>query len=218
MKVSYFMDRMPVQEEKWEEFSQYLGLMKSHLDEVSSKWENERREEEPQIQEEYSENFRQFCEDYQDVLSQFNIFLLNSFFAYSYFLFEYGLMEMCQRSKDIHGSSFSVKDIKARTDLGRFKKYMKRLGVNFPTNTPEWTDVQRFNKIRNAIAHNGAIVVPSTWRTCELEYADEKGLLVESDTDTCLELTQSFCQEALDICQRFLLMVWQADPQTPETS
>ena len=197
---------------EWQKYSGFLETMEPYLSELTTDWNQEIEDMAQKIEDEDERSdFYSFYADDYETFHQFNVILANSFFSAAYFLFEHSLMRMCQRSKTNHKCRFSVTDINARTNLDRAKKYMKRLDIRFPSDAPEWTDIKRYNKIRNAIAHSGGIVLPN-WRACELDFVEAKGILVGADINPRLELTRSFCDEALRTFKRFLLKVAKADP------
>ena len=201
---------------EWQKYCGFLDTIEPYLTELTTNWNQEIEDKAQEIEDEDERSqFHAFSADDYENFHQFNVILANSFFSTAYFFFEHSLMRMCQRSKTIHKCPFSVMDIKSRTNLDRAKKYMKRLGIQFPSDAPEWTDIKRYNKIRNAIAHSGGIVLPN-WRACELEFIEEKGILVGADTNPRLELTRSFCDEALNTFQQFLLKVVRTDPWRSE--
>ena len=218
MKIGLMaLEEMAIEFE-WQKYNGFLEVMEPYLSELTTNWnqEIEDKAQELEDEEERSDFFAFFADDYEN-FRQFNVILANSFFSTAYFFFEHSLMMMCQRTKTIHDCPFAVTDINARTNLDRAKKYMKRLGVQFPSNVPEWSEIKRYNTVRNAIAHNGGIVLPN-WRACELEFVKRKGILAGAGNNTRLELTRSFCEEALVTFQRFLVQVARADPWRNEGS
>lgn len=221
MKIGDSKDRIPIHEEDWEQYRYYLDEMESSLQKLTSDLQSKRQKEEPQVPDEYMVGFDSYYDDRFYTLTQFEIFLLNSFFSFSYFLFEHALMEMCERSKTNRGSSSSIKDMPKQDTLEQVKNYMKGLGMAFPPSggkDREWNDIQIYNKIRNAIAHNGAIILPKDMKVL-LPYAKRKEILADSRTSPRLELSRPFCEEAINTFHHFLLRVWEADPKpTPPPS
>ena len=196
---------------EWQRYSGFLDIMEPHLAQLTIDWYQHMEEEAQQIEDEYQrdEFYSFYADDYED-FHQFNVILTNSFFVSSYFFFEHRLMRLCQRSKTIHDSRFSVNDMGGRSHLGRAKTYMVRLGVSFPSDTQEWRDIKIYNRIRNAIVHNGAIVSPN-WT--DIDFTRRKGILAGTESNPSLELTRSFCDEAVNTFQRFLISVLDADPR-----
>ncbi len=221
MKIEVAKDQTPIYEEEWGQCREYLQSMFSHIKKALCELEEERIEASDHV---VDELFLEIMEGYDarhEDFVRFEVFLLNSFFSYSYFLFERALLEMCERSKTNRGSSTSFKAVRGRDTLKLVKNYMKGFGITFPPcggKDREWSDIQIYNKIRNAIAHNGAIIPSSKDMKSVLPYAKRKRILAGTDTNPRLELTRPFCEEAIDTFHHFLRRVWEADPKPTVTA
>ena len=188
-------------------YRRFLQLLEPRVTEVFQAWQQAIDQEAQQIQdEEQRDIFYEYHSDDYYEHQRYKSILLNSFFVASYALFENQMMEICQSAQLALCSPFSVNDLKSSSTTTRVKVYLKKLGVSFPSDTPEWNEIAHYNQIRNKIMHEGGSF-DSEWKTTE--YAKKKGIvsswLSDRDIDFMqLELTQPFCEEALNTYNLFL--------------
>ena len=130
---------------------------------------------------------------------RFMMIAFNSFFAASFALFEHTLVHICkqaQREANYHAS------VSERSRLSSAEKYLVRLGIEFPSQRPEWEEIERYKEIRNKIMHEGARIPEGNRRL--LTYVREKQV-VSTRGRHALELTRAFCEEALENLKQFIL-------------
>ena len=132
---------------------------------------------------------------------------MNSFFLASFALFENQLMRICRRAQRNCGNSSSVKDLRSPSPTDRAKKYLRKLGVEFPAETSEWQEITKYREIRNKIAHEGG-VLPLQGHIAD--FAKSKQIVTAWGGNLNLELTRPFCDDALSRFRRFLLEVHRA--------
>ena len=137
---------------------------------------------------------------------KFKNILLNSFFAASFALFEHKLRRICQLAQIAMGSSFSVDDISPRSILDSAKTYLTRLGVDFPAQDSDWQVVKNYALIRNKLMHEGGLLSEGAELT---GYALSKQI-VAGRNERELVLTRSFCEEAVNNMEGFVLRVHRA--------
>ena len=139
---------------------------------------------------------------------RFKNILFNSFFAASFALFEHKLRTICQQAQTAMGSPFSVDDIRPRSILDSTKTYLTRLGVDFPAQDSDWQVIKKYSEIRNKLMHEGGRLPENGELTA---YALSKQIVIVSDRNGReLVLTRSFCEEAVNNLEGFVLRVHRA--------
>ena len=197
---------------QWKRHRQFLSLLEPQLDDVVRDWELAIQEQAEQIDDDKRDEFYEFLSDEYHDMEHHRSILTNSFFTASFALFEYHLTWLCSHVQQRHNNPFSVNDLKYSL-TNRVKSYLKKLGVPFPDNAPEWKDIIKYQEIRNKIMHEGGNV------SCEwahLKYAECNGIVSNGGEPQKLELTRSFCEKATGDFERFLLMVSHAARQTTQ--
>ncbi len=192
----------------WNRHRQFLELLEPHLDEVVDSWRQELDRQARQIEDEEQrdEFYHFYSDDYHD-MQRHSVILMNSFFSASYALFEYHLTWLCDHARQRHDNPFSVNDLKYSLTR-RVKEYLTKLDIPFPSDAPEWPEINRYQEIRNKIMHEGGYV---SCRWDNYSYAEINGII---DTYTeQLALTRPFCEKALNDFERFLLKVSRATRQ-----
>lgn len=183
-------------------YERYLGLLEPHIENILVAWEEAINQEANQIED--SEQRDTFFEAYSDEYHEFtqmNVLLMNSFFCSCFALFEEHLVRICDKAKSKRDCPFSVGDLKGSLS-DRVKKFLRRLDIAIPTDSSEWPEITKYIEIRNKIMHDGALV-GRKWD--HIDYAEGKGIVPTGGIE--LELTRSFCKEALENYRRFLIMV-----------
>lgn len=134
--------------------------------------------------------------------------LFNSFFAASFALFEHKLRTICEEAKTFTGSPFSIDDIRPSSLLDSTKKYLTRLGVDFPAQDQDsdWQEIKDYAGVRNRLMHEGGRLRDRDSLTA---YAVRKQI-VSGGNEPELVLTRSFCEEAVDNLENFLRRVYRA--------
>ena len=131
---------------------------------------------------------------------QFMTIVFNSFFAASFALFEHTLFRICHQVQRDASCRVSVS---GRDRISSAKKYLVRFGIEFPSHRPEWGEMKLYREIRNKIMHEGA-TLPVGNRPLSA-YAKEKRIISWWGEHQQLELTRTFCEEALENLTQFSL-------------
>ena len=198
------IDQLVISSE-WGQYRQFLDVMAGKLADFTQDWREELNEKFQQLQEHQKDELYDFYFNDLHEMQQHETLLMNSFFVASFSLLELQLKRFCDNAQRRLNNRFSASDLRGSiTD--RAKSYATKLGVPFPTNTPEWQEIRKYQDIRNEITHAGGYVAPA-WR--RFSFVKTKKLV---DTSECehrqlyqLKLTKEFCDEALDNFEQFML-------------
>ena len=208
------------------EFSLYRRLIKSmdsHIESDLTKFATDLNVEAELIEDAESRDdfYLSHDDDFQDFeyLRQLS---LRSMFVAAVSLFEYRFFCICNAAQRRSGNPIGIADL-GHFSLDRAKTYLSKLGVDVPTDAVEWNDAQRFYRLRNAIVHQGGFI-PAKGDL--KDFAMQKGITNQrfrtgqppkqsTDSDMRLELTQEFCEQALDTCMQLLIRVAHSVVEVP---
>ena len=137
---------------------------------------------------------------------EFESILFNSLFSASFALFEHKLSAICNQAQQVAGNPFSADDIRGRNRIDSARRYLEALGIKFPVQGAEWQGITSYQEIRNKIMHEGA-ALPESGNL--VEYAN-KHQIASSWSGKELELTRSFCKEAVSNLEQFIIKVSRA--------
>lgn len=209
MKVNPWTESWLIQYE-WRIYRRFLDSLEGHVSGALRDLDQILEQESDEDQREF---LRELNEDYYTDYLQFKDILLNSSFTASYALFERHLTRLCQRAKLRRKTPFSVNDLKG-SPKERGKAYLTKLGIAFPSNTPEWNAINRYAAIRNKLVHEGG-VVEKEWS--HFDYAKARGIIEPSEIPPdskepprYIKVTRPFCDEACSDFKNFLLKVYEA--------
>ena len=135
---------------------------------------------------------------------QFMAIVFNSFFAATFALFEHTLFRICKQAR--RDASYHA-SVSGRDRMSSAKRYLIRLGIDFPSHGPEWDEIKLYKEIRNKIMHEGATLPEG--KQDLLAYARKKGV-VSRWSERELELNRPFCEEALENLIQFTLEIHRA--------
>ena len=193
---------------EWELLSKYVDLLERYLANTFQDWEQDIVQQAQQIDDEFQRSeFYEFRSDEHHEHLSFRDIFINSFFLASFALFENQLMRICRRAQRNCGNSSSVKDLRSSSPTDRAKKYLRKLGVEFPAETSEWQEITNYRKIRNTIAHEGGVLPPEGDIAA---FAKSKQIVTAWGGNLNLKLTRPFCDDALCSFRQFLLEVHRA--------
>ena len=196
---------------RWRRYEEFLSTFDAQLTGLITQWQETVEEMATDFNDEdlvYS--FRSdLGDDYEDFL-EFDVILKNSFFAACHFAFERQLIEMCDRSKEIHRYAKGVKDFSPRPGINEAKEYFRKLGVKLPFGQKLWNDICIYKDIRNLIVHEEALV-PCKWT--RLNYAKRQQIIGGTSTAPRLELNRQFCEIAVHTYRDFLHTAIKLDPR-----
>ena len=154
-------------------------------------------------------------------LEEYKRIFLDAFFASSFALFEYELVQVCKWANKAVNRTFSEKDFGRSASMSDVKDYLKKLGVDFPAGSSEWKQATDYRKIRNRIMHAGSALDEND---DIFPFAKENGILDEAPSvdwnmpaptnqaaphqpQFTLQLTREFCEKALDDMKQVLIQV-----------
>lgn len=196
-------------------YREFLEMVEPPLEKNLQDWKDVVDSEAQQIRDEDSRaEFYEFFSDEYAHREEFRSILLHSFFVGSYAYFEHQLLRVCQRARNHSSNPFSVEDLKGNNFANSAKTYLEKLGLAFPASGIEWHDALRCRTIRNKLMHEGGSL-PTTGDIAD--YARRKKIAVEGESSIRIELTRSFCDEALGVFERFLVKLNQAYAQWRRT-
>jgi len=90
--------------------------------------------------------------DFTDILNQSVYLTIYSTFEIEFF----NLCEWCQKAENL---KLGPKDIKEQNYIGQCRKYItKVLEINLDSLNEKWTEIRKYQLIRNSIAHNNGII------------------------------------------------------------
>ena len=186
---------------EWRRLRAFLELTETQLDEFVHNWQEALDQEAEKIEDEYAkDDFYHFYLDEHHDLLQHKTFLMNSFFAASFTLFEHQLTWLCDHVQRRNESPFSVKDLKYSL-MRRAKFYLTKFEITFPSDAPEWSEIGKYQEIRNKIVHEGGYI-SSEWN--HYPFVQQNGLVSDSGGEHRLELTRAFCEKATKDFEQFL--------------
>lgn len=91
--------------------------------------------------------------------NQFSPLLNNSFFLMSYSIFERNLFEISSYCQLEEEKQISAKDIKGKGYIDQFRRYLDLvIGVDLTNIKNEWAEIEKYQTIRNAIAHKNGVL------------------------------------------------------------
>ena len=91
--------------------------------------------------------------------NQFSSLLNNLFFIMSYSIFERNFYEICSYCQNEEDEQTSVKDVNVKGYIDQCRKYIvDAIGVNLSNIQNEWSEVKKYQKIRNSLAHNNGVL------------------------------------------------------------
>ena len=140
---------------------------------------------------------------------KFKSILFNSLFVASFALFEHKLSTICQGAQQTSGTPFSVDDMRSPSPMTRAKKYLEKLGVEFPVQDYGWQEITNYQKLRNKIMHDGAVLGLSDKPDIR-KYAETKDIASSWGGRVMVGMARPFCEEAIDNLTQFLLKLYRA--------
>lgn len=167
------------------------------LKEKYDKWENEKK----------SSDLPDAIDIFYDEIvetAEFRNILNNSIFMSIYSLFENEFWELCVYCQRIEECALNPKDIKNEdTYIGKCRKFIvTELSVNLDSLNNDWSNIHKYRKIRNAIAHNhGDLKNP----TQELKYFIDNTIGITLGANNVVSLDSiDFLKDFVDLIVKFL--------------
>ena len=140
-----------------------------------------------------------------EAIDRFTNMLRRSFFTSLYSFLETQLVKEC-RSRKSQDTPLSFSEIAGQSDIEKAKIYFaKVLRVYFPSDTPEWQEIQHYRLLRNCLVHNQGRLDDTRDYKALREYAASKnGLSIQDDE---IYLGKEFCKEANQNIKAFLCLL-----------
>ena len=146
---------------------------------------------------------------------------MNAIFVASIALFEFKASQLCRYAKAKSGSPIDGRNT-GRSTLEAIKNCLTECGVQDLFGTATWNEITNYYRIRNSIVHGGGSVattdkVAAYAKRKQIVHQSAPILKIESAGEKPpfnLELTQSFCEEALSTLQLLLHEVFKACDKT----
>jgi len=122
-----------------------------------------------------------------------------------YSFFEAALVKECRNRKSSE-TPLSFSDIAGQNDIDRAKTYLtKVVRIHFPSDAPEWQEIQNYRMLRNCIVHNQGKMEEGARGQKLREYiARQKNLSLYGDE---VYFDKGFCEEAFETIRKFLLLL-----------
>ena len=188
----------------WEHYRYLLNMLEEYLDEDLQFLDEGQEDAIRTSRKSDGGELSTWSRDYFRFMPRYRPALMNSLFCAFFALFESQLTWLCDVARRRHRSPFSVHDFRS-SSINRFKTYLKKLGIQSPGDSPQWSEIKHHQQIRNKILHAGAAVT-SEWD--HLAYAKKEGILDEDTSQ--LALTRPFCEKTLTDFKQLTLRVSQS--------
>lgn len=147
----------------------------------------------------------QHHEQFMRLSEQFPETIRRSLFVTGFSHLEHALNQLCSTLQASMGLRAGVKDI-AGNGISRAQTYLKKVAqVEFPDQSPEWTEVMHLQAVRNALVHrSGEIGDDKKFRSWVEQHPD----LVRVAPGDAVALQEDFMPYALGLIRTFLDMVY----------
>ena len=207
--------------DQWAVYGRQLDRLESLLEKDLQSFEQWVEQQAKQIddEEKLSEFYDFHSEEYHEQI-EFRVILMNSLFATSFASFEDQLMRICHVAEHNSGSPFSERDLHGSSPTERAKIYLTKLGIEFPSDSQEWSNITKYRQIRNKIMHHGARLGVEQDEGDLARFARRKQISTAKSpeaTGGSLKLTRAFCDEAGSEMNQFLRAVHRAYRRWRET-
>ncbi|MFB0831510.1 hypothetical protein ACEU2D_18145 [Brevibacillus laterosporus] len=184
-----------------EKYKKYSHIMESHLktqfDELTAITET--------MTEEEQNAFWDFhVEDYYHLSKDFPSILRCSVFTQIYSFLEFTLKGYCSIARKSLEIKLSDRDLSG-SGIEKYKIYLKKVvGMPFPDSIPEWSHIQKYNIIRNCIAHTqGNLEEMNNSTKIKDTISDLNN--IELDNRSTIILKESFCDDVINTIDKFLI-------------
>lgn len=93
-----------------------------------------------------SDFYEYHTEEHEDRVKMRDLLMYN-FFSNCFTLFEDHLLKICSYAKSRTKSRYSVDDLEPESAVERSRMYLIKLGIDFPSGTPEWDIILEYEAI-----------------------------------------------------------------------
>lgn len=128
----------------------------------------------------------------------FPTILWKSLFLSSYFLLENSLDQICKNLEKSNSYNLTLKEISGN-GIFRSSLYLRKVcSITMPFDTPIWTEIKDFNKIRNVFVHSDGIISKSATESIKVCEKYSHIQLKEIDGDNyIINIESEFCKFSL---------------------
>jgi hypothetical protein len=152
LKIGYDFQFSPIKA-YLEKTQEMILLQKQELEEKYKKWDEDNSEN-PEIPDAFG-----FYE--MEILNsaEFPNILNKSVYLTVYSMFENDFFKLCEWCQKLEKLNLGPKDLKGGNYLGQCKNYItKVLNVDLENQQKQWLEIEKYQQIRNLIAHNNGII------------------------------------------------------------
>jgi hypothetical protein len=189
-----------------ERLRRFLDTLEPQIQKSREEWEDKIKQQASQIQDpEARDEFLDFSSDEYWEFEEYERILRNSFLVTVYAFLEARLGWFCMTTQKRLKLPISWTDLRGEDTLDRARLYLAKLsGLRFPTNSIEWQNIRRYEKLRHFIVHRAGRIRKDdedTWR-----FAQNKRLVTADGSlnDDLILLPSAFCEEVLKDIESFL--------------
>lgn len=173
IKLEYDYNFFPVQ--KYLEQTQRMILLQ----------EKELKDKYDKHHEDYSEIFESLglYEIEKSNINEFPNILNKSIYLTVYSMFENDFLKLCEWCQKIEKINLEPKDLKGRNYIGQCKNYIiKVLNVDLEKLKTQWLIIEKYQQIRNLIAHNNGVVKPNNKELLKF-ISETEGISIEEKSN-----------------------------------
>jgi hypothetical protein len=139
-------------------------------------------------EEQQSDWYEWNSDKYSDLNTEFPRIHNNALFVSIYSYFEASINSLCNFFESVTDIRIKCKDLQGN-GIDNYRKYLKLVhNVEFPDNTTEWSDVNRYRKIRNYIVHSNGKLDSTKKTDCIRQYVKKNPDLITIDDHDCLTI------------------------------
>ncbi|MBG9776163.1 hypothetical protein [Brevibacillus laterosporus] len=143
-------------------------------------------------------------EDYYHLSKDFPSILRYSVFIQVYSFLEFTLKSYCSLAKKSLEIKLSDRDLSG-SGIERYRTYLKKVvEMPFPDSIPEWALIQKYNIIRNCIAHTQGNLEEMN-NSNKIKETISNLNNIELDGNSTVILKESFCDDVINTIDKFLI-------------
>jgi len=188
---------------------EYLKKMEKAIQEAERQFRSKFDEDLKKVSELTDEHKQSFYEYYAEQYYNYEEFpriLRNSLLVSIISLFEFELDFICKILIQEQGLEENWRDLRGSI-LDKIKTFCKRVEIDITTNEQAWRELKNLYLVRNCIVHNSGLIKGSKNEKKLRGYTEQKGIISDED-EREIDLTEQFCQEAIEITTSFTDKVW----------
>jgi hypothetical protein len=130
--------------------------------------------------------------------------------------FEVTINEICQRLYKINKFSKQLNDIKEKTIMKKYRKYLTKItGIDLSNLNKEWEELVNFVSIRNCIVHcegDTSKLKSSKEKKKILYYIDKNPVFLSLHNKEKIKINREYINHCLNIIERFLYELYSLAP------